>query len=374
VVLWTFTDAQGNQSTQNQNIIIDPTISYGIVITRVWNDLNGDGIQNPTEDTANIENIMVHLLDDGSGTILQSLITDSSGRITFRDVPVGVNLRLEYDLPAFYSYTASSGKLTDFDNSDVNTSGGNFGMTDRFSFDIACDTITYIDAGLLTPGSIEARVWNDLNGDQSQNANEDNANIGGVTVQLLDADDKDALLSSAVTDNNGLAVFSAVPIARKLKLKFILPAEYEFTKKSGKIEDVDNSDAADKGKKSGETSTFELNTSNELVTYIDAGLRSVAALTSGDIRKISVRYNQGLIEDGKVNIYPNPATHYLNIISEESEIKEILLYNSLGELARKMVKVDKFINQLDISELQNGSYYLIVKTDQRYSHKSFIKI
>jgi hypothetical protein len=375
IVTWTYTDAQGKQSNQTQNVVIDPSISYGIVVTRVWSDLNGDGLQNIEEDTANLEGIMVHLLDDGNGTILQSQLTDSSGMISFRDVPVGMNLRLEYELPNAYSYTESSGKIEAVNNSDVNTKGGNIGMTDRFSFEIACDTITYIDAGLLTPGIIEARVWNDLNGDQTQNASEDNANISGVTVQLLDADDKNALLATVVSDNNGLAVFPAVPIARKLSLKFIQPAGYEFTKKSGKIEDIDNSDASDKGKKAGETSTFELENSGELITYVDAGLQVVLDLTDTDIRKIAVRdiENNG-VDQVTIAVYPNPASRLINITSNKEEIKNAMIFDSQGKLVLHSKDVNQFLNQLDISELKNGQYYILVKTESGRFIQQFIKM
>lgn len=55
-----------------------------------------------------------------------------------------------------------------------------------------------------------------------------------------------------------------------------------------------------------------------------------------------------------LRVYPNPATEILNV--EGNNIKDIVLYNSLGQT----VKVGAINGQINVSNLSNGVYYLVV--------------
>jgi hypothetical protein len=62
----------------------------------------------------------------------------------------------------------------------------------------------------------------------------------------------------------------------------------------------------------------------------------------------------------KIVIYPNPANDKLNISSDE-EIKLIRLYQSDG----KNISVNKEINEIDISGLEIGLYFIEVQTSTK---------
>lgn len=61
-----------------------------------------------------------------------------------------------------------------------------------------------------------------------------------------------------------------------------------------------------------------------------------------------------------IKIYPNPAKDWLNIEADE-EIREVRIYNLLGESVLKM-EIGNLDYRLDISFLQDGIYYAIVET------------
>lgn len=67
-----------------------------------------------------------------------------------------------------------------------------------------------------------------------------------------------------------------------------------------------------------------------------------------------------------LRVYPNPATEVLNVQAEN--IKDVVMYNSLGQA----VKVGMVNNQINVSTLSNGVYYLVVVSND--SKRSVEKI
>ncbi len=71
-------------------------------------------------------------------------------------------------------------------------------------------------------------------------------------------------------------------------------------------------------------------------------------------------------------LYPNPATDYLQI-STDQPIDRMLLYASNGVLM--INKTDYHSpDQLDISQLEAGSYFIRIESAQEFKTLSFIKI
>jgi len=68
-------------------------------------------------------------------------------------------------------------------------------------------------------------------------------------------------------------------------------------------------------------------------------------------------------QDKTVRVFPNPANNWLNIESDE-EIREVRLYNLLGEEAMKF-EIRNLDYQIDVSRLQSGIYYVKVKTENK---------
>jgi len=70
-----------------------------------------------------------------------------------------------------------------------------------------------------------------------------------------------------------------------------------------------------------------------------------------------------------ITIYPNPASQYLNVsVTDDLELKEVSVYNTLGQ--RLMVSKQ---DQIDVSTLPSGVYYLSIDTDQGRVNKSLVR-
>ena len=65
-----------------------------------------------------------------------------------------------------------------------------------------------------------------------------------------------------------------------------------------------------------------------------------------------------------INVYPNPATNFINIESE-SNIENIVIFNITGQI----VSISKLQNfktskiEIDVSNLQTGIYFLNIETE-----------
>lgn len=83
------------------------------------------------------------------------------------------------------------------------------------------------------------------------------------------------------------------------------------------------------------------------------------------------------LEEIDIKYYPNPVSNQLTVELDsdvkEVEISTIAIYNSLGILALKTSTVNK-INQLDVSKLLSGTYFLIVNQGEKEFRQIMIKI
>jgi protocatechuate 3,4-dioxygenase beta subunit len=205
----------------------------------VWLDINKNGIQDPSE--VGVAGVTVTLFDAASGAVKGTTQTDAFGKYEFINIGKGV-YRIGVTLPVGYDFTTNTDPsgvniLGTANNSDVSLSTG---LTQAFVFD-AGTTNRNVDAGItpaLAPvGLIGNFVWEDLNGDGLQSANE--PGISGLTVSLLN--NAGAVIGSTVTDANGLYQFTNLA-AGTYKVKFSSPVSYLPTTKTGAINDSLNSD------------------------------------------------------------------------------------------------------------------------------------
>jgi len=138
----------------------------------------------------------------------------------------------------------------------------------NFEFLLEPGLLTVEDPTFQGPG-IEARVWNDLNGDGRQNNNETEG-IPGVEVLLLDASNKNQQLNTRTTDADGKVTFTDVPFNRSLRLEFVNKAGFART---GQNLGGDENKDSDARVNNGRTGTFVFNEANNfLVKDQDAGL------------------------------------------------------------------------------------------------------
>jgi hypothetical protein len=128
----------------NEAQVTTPTTpSLGSVGDLVWDDLNGDGLQDPGE--PGIAGAVVELFASiGSGDYsLGVALTDVAGHYSFNDLAPGVNYYLAFRPPVGYTFTARAVGNDPTVDSDADESG----ITDSFSLTPAQNDMCH-DAGL----------------------------------------------------------------------------------------------------------------------------------------------------------------------------------------------------------------------------------
>jgi len=78
-------------------------------------------------------------------------------------------------------------------------------------------------------------------------------------------------------------------------------------------------------------------------------------------------------KEQEIIIYPNPVSNIIHIKSEKL-IKNITIYNSLGQTVKKMAMVNKNVKDIDVSDLTKGTYFINVKISNNFINNTIIKI
>jgi uncharacterized surface anchored protein len=155
---------------------------------RVWEDTNGNGIQDNGE--AGIVGATVSLLDSNNN-VIATTTTGNDGLYSFEVLPGTYSV--QFSAPNGYSFTpANSGTDDSIDSDAVN------GVTAPVTITTASDNT--VDAGLYLPATLGDKVWSDTDRDGVQDSGE--AGVSGVTVQLI-ASDGTTVLNTVTTDANG---------------------------------------------------------------------------------------------------------------------------------------------------------------------------
>ncbi|MEM8862470.1 MAG: SdrD B-like domain-containing protein, partial [Chloroflexota bacterium] len=199
---------------------------------RVWEDSDGDGIQDPSE--SGINGIVVELYDS-SGTLVVTATTDSSGNYYFIDNshPLSSTVGGEYGVATTISPNSEyeiridmeQAALNDYALTVPNSSGdsSNSNLTDLsdsdgihdFLNDDAVVAITTgaagsnnhtLDFGFNQGVRVGNRVWYDANNNGIIDGSESNYGIDGVTVELLD--NGGSVISTTITADGGFYLFT----------------------------------------------------------------------------------------------------------------------------------------------------------------------
>jgi hypothetical protein len=175
----------------------------------VWNDLNGDGIQDGGE--IGISGVAVTLYDSLDSSI-GSTTTDASGYYTFTNL-IPNTYYLHFTKPGGYITSPQDQGSNDSLDSDIDTGTG---KTANFSV-VFGQLQGEMDAGYFLPGSIGDFIWNDLNGDGVQDIGE--TGIAAVTVDLIHdlngnsaIDGGEPILSTQITNGAGAYDFTNLPV------------------------------------------------------------------------------------------------------------------------------------------------------------------
>lgn len=158
----------------------------------VWSDINGDGVQDPTE--PGLAGVQVTLT---GGAMPQQATTDANGFYIFPNL-----------LEDVYTVTvnAASGDLATGTWLQTGDPDGGFDNQSTVNLAPGVDNLDQ-DFGYQPLGSIGDTVWNDKNSNGAIDGGEQG--IPGVSVTLHNASGP---IATAVTDQNGFYTFSNLPI------------------------------------------------------------------------------------------------------------------------------------------------------------------
>ncbi|OQX01179.1 MAG: hypothetical protein BWK80_60505, partial [Desulfobacteraceae bacterium IS3] len=201
----------------------------------VWYDSDHDGIQD--SDEPGVAGVIVNLLNPATGSVIATTRTEGSGYYRFSDLTPG-DYAVEFVKPAGYSITSQNSGADDSSDSDADMSSG---RTATVTLAEGEHNPT-IDAGLYIPNTLPAsigdKVWYDKNNNGIQDAGELGA--AGVIVNLYDGTGK--LLSTDMTDAEGIYVFTGLAPG-DYAVKFNPPAGYNFSPVNQGRNDSSDSDA-----------------------------------------------------------------------------------------------------------------------------------
>ncbi len=229
---------------RNSNLTVDFGIFRPATVgDRVWNDLNGNGIQDGGE--PGVADVLVTLYDVGDDgnvgttddTVVATQRTNSDGFYMFEDVPPGTYYLVFSELPTGGRFTRPGAGGDGATDSDVDP---NNSSTAVFTLRSGTDDDRW-DAGLILPASIGNLVWEDRDGDGIQDDGE--PGIAGVTLRLIGTDiDGNSIDISATTNENGFYRFERLAPGT-YTVTVIAPAGYVFTAANQGGDDTVDSDA-----------------------------------------------------------------------------------------------------------------------------------
>ncbi|HEY5822106.1 MAG TPA: SdrD B-like domain-containing protein [Propionibacteriaceae bacterium] len=267
-----------------QATYINASIDAGItplryaVASRVWIDLNRDGVLQPDEPGATAT---VSLLA-ADRSVVATTATDGQGRYQFTDLRAG-RYRLQFsDLPAHRAFTTLRAGNAAAADSDVDPTSG---LVPVFTLDQNAPNLmpaadagvagadfvnASLGAGLVGSYSLGDTVWRDQNGNGVLDPGD--GGVPGVTVKLMDSSRQ--LVATKRTSRSGRYTFDALP-AGVYAVEFSdLPVGLIFTTSHvGSNPAVDSDPGVD-----GTTGEIGLGDDNPADTSLDAGLTTPASL------------------------------------------------------------------------------------------------
>ena len=200
----TFLTTATVQSDRSDPVLTDNSavLCLNVALTlgqRVWEDLNGNGLQEAGE--PGLMGVTVQLVS-ATGTLLQSTLSTTNGAYSFSGLtPSSYQVRVTP--PAGYQFTTPNQGSDDTLDSDVDPATG------RTTLIVLADATGSRDwaGGLFRPVTIGDRIWEDVNGNGVQDSGE--PGLAGMTVQLFNS--YNTLIASTTTATNGAYTFHGLP-------------------------------------------------------------------------------------------------------------------------------------------------------------------
>ena len=297
-----------NQNTNDQidsdpinGSISDIIVLSGFVITHidagfyqnghigdfVWEDVNGNGIQDVGEPGLNNVQIMLTGTDGIGQNVSKNTLSNEAGQYRFENLKPG-NYNLQFTLPLSYFFTATNQGPNDNLDSDVS---GN--TIQNITLNSGQD-VQNMDAGAFIRGSIGDFVWEDING----NGIQDDEEQGIVNIQISLQGNTGTGLPvnlTATTDQNGRYIFGNL-IPGVYTITLVKPDRYQFSPSEQGGDDNKDSDGAE-----GVVNGIIIN-SNTIISNVDFGL--TGGVNIGDFVWEDINTNgiQDIDEPGIPNI------------------------------------------------------------------------
>ncbi|MBC7886119.1 MAG: hypothetical protein H7X99_11635, partial [Saprospiraceae bacterium] len=191
--------ASGENSLHNDAGFID--VSEGIIGDFVWEDINGNGLQDTGEPGISNNRVFLSGLTNNGTVITRETTTDFFGLYEFNLLPAG-QYNITFEKKQGFLFTNPDIGSDDSIDSDADV---NTGITSPINLS-STTLINDIDAGFYRYSSIGDFVWNDLNNNGLQDLGE--PGIEGVILTLIN--DLGEEVASAVTGNFGFYFFSNI--------------------------------------------------------------------------------------------------------------------------------------------------------------------
>ena len=269
----TVTDEKGCQ-TVCQAVVLTSGANCGEVGNLVWNDLNGDGIYDPTNEPG-LPGVTVTLFDAETGEAITSMITGPDGSYCFVGLPAG-DYYVGYDISAYPGFVATQATGQPGGSSVTGDFGAN--TTDEFTL-IGGQNNKDVDAAFYMGGSIGNTVWcDDTEGPFGLRNILDSGDtrVPGVEVRLYSVNlltGVEMLVATTFTDAEGSYLFSELPLGEYQVEFFINDDKFFVSSNAGSDDNIDGdviTERIDNGMRIGRTMTFRL-TASEINLTIDAG-------------------------------------------------------------------------------------------------------
>ncbi|MCB9326661.1 MAG: T9SS type A sorting domain-containing protein [Lewinellaceae bacterium] len=257
----------------------DLTVDAGMYIPGkigdiVWEDVNGNGVQDPGEPTVNGATATISGTDGlGNPYTAPVQTTGPDGMYMFGDLPPG-SYKITFTTPAgsTYVFTASddpSSNGDDTNDSDANAAMG--GMTGMYPI-MSGDTIPTVDAGMFVPGKLGDIVWEDWNHNGQQDAGEPPLMGATATISGTDGLGNPYTAPVQTTGPDGMYMFGDL-WPGSYKITFGTPADFNPTKanEAGVADDKDS----DADPAMGGMTEFYVIESQDTVLTVDAGYYAV---------------------------------------------------------------------------------------------------
>ena len=233
----------------------------------VWDDLNGDGIQDFGEPGINGVTVTLTGTTGAGAAVNLAQATNPGGFYQFTDIVPG-NYRINFAPGGAYVPSVKDAGADDVDSDADETTG----YTDYFDV-FSGDDLQDWDAGFFLLATVSNFVWEDLNYNGAQDVGE--PGIDGVDVEISGTTGAGAAyFDNTVTAGGGLYAFDDVPPGN-YTLNFGTPGGYNPTVMDAAGDTVDS----DADETSGDTDPFDL-ISDQVNNTKDAGFYRYA--TVGD--------------------------------------------------------------------------------------------